>query len=54
MQENPNVVPENIIKLFDDVKKCCESEWDIISFVFPKPENVMQQLIQRIFAQSVF
>jgi hypothetical protein len=54
MHENPNVVPESIIKLFDDVKKCCQLEWDIISMVFPNPENVMQQLIQRIFAQSVF
>jgi hypothetical protein len=50
---DPNIVPESIIKLFGDIKKCCELEWDVISFVFPNPVYVMQHLIQRIFAQSV-
>ena len=50
---DPSIVPDTIKKLYDDIQKCCASEWDIISLVFPNPIHVMQQLIQRIFAQSV-
>ncbi|KAI8824861.1 exocyst complex component Sec10-like protein, partial [Fimicolochytrium jonesii] len=43
----------DLVALCDEVRKTCKEEWAVIRAVFPNPQTVMQQFIQRIFAQSI-
>ncbi|KAJ3141487.1 Exocyst complex component 5 [Physocladia obscura] len=42
-----------LAKLFEEVKATIPQEWGIISSVFPNSVSVMQNFVQRVFAQSV-
>ncbi|TPX60009.1 hypothetical protein PhCBS80983_g02072 [Powellomyces hirtus] len=42
-----------LARLCDEIRKTCKQEWNVIRAVFPNAQAVMQQFIQRIFAQSI-
>ncbi|KAI9102714.1 exocyst complex component Sec10-like protein [Phlyctochytrium arcticum] len=42
-----------LVRLCDEIKKTCSREWEVIWAVFPNAASVMQQFIQRVFAQSI-
>lgn len=42
-----------LIEFYTEIKKTCSQEWETMSLVFPNAQYVMQQFVQRIFAQSV-
>ncbi|KAJ3045432.1 Exocyst complex component 5 [Rhizophlyctis rosea] len=43
----------SLLSLYDDIRKTCQQEWSVIYQVFPNSASVMQQFVQRIFAQLV-
>jgi len=46
------VNPE-LARLYDEIRKSCNEEWEKISKIFPNASYVMKMFIQRIFVQSV-
>ncbi|KAJ3021108.1 Exocyst complex component 5 [Thoreauomyces humboldtii] len=47
------VATARLIRLCDEIRTTCKQEWNVIRAVFPNAPVVMQQFIQRIFAQSI-
>ncbi|KAJ3054447.1 Exocyst complex component 5 [Rhizophlyctis rosea] len=53
-EDAQDLVPDqSLLSLYDDIRKTCQQEWAIIYEVFPNSASVMQQFVQRIFAQLV-
>ncbi|KAJ3152868.1 Exocyst complex component 5 [Geranomyces variabilis] len=52
-EANDEPESEALAKLCDEVRRTCKKEWEVIRAVFPNAPVVMQQFIQRIFAQSI-
>ncbi|KAJ3279781.1 Exocyst complex component 5 [Borealophlyctis nickersoniae] len=42
-----------LLQLYADIEKTCKEEWEVIFVVFENAVAVMQQFVQRIFAQLV-
>ncbi|KAI9001673.1 exocyst complex component Sec10-like protein [Gaertneriomyces semiglobifer] len=42
-----------LMTLYEEIRRTCKTEWAVIRTVFPNATTVMQQFIQRIFAQSI-
>ncbi|KAJ1940002.1 Exocyst complex component 5, partial [Linderina pennispora] len=40
-------------QLYDDTRKMMFKDWTVISEVFPRPVEVMQQLLKRVFEQTI-
>jgi len=51
--ENISAVNSELSKLYDEIRKSCNEEWEKISKIFPNASYVMKMFIQRIFVQSI-
>ncbi|ORX63320.1 exocyst complex component Sec10 [Anaeromyces robustus] len=51
--DNISAVNPELSKLYDEIRKSCNEEWEKISQIFPNASYVMKMFIQRIFVQSI-
>jgi len=51
--DNIAVVNSELARLYDEIRKSCNEEWEKISKIFPNASYVMKMFVQRIFVQSI-
>ncbi|KAJ3124738.1 Exocyst complex component 5 [Nowakowskiella sp. JEL0407] len=49
----PAIPNPNLVKLCDQIKQYVKQEWTVISAVFPNFVSVIQNFVQRVFAQTI-
>ncbi|KAI8834800.1 exocyst complex component Sec10-like protein [Chytriomyces cf. hyalinus JEL632] len=47
------ILNPKLMRLFEEVRTTIPQEWEIIAAVFPNSVSVMQNFVQRVFAQSI-
>ncbi|KND04859.1 uncharacterized protein SPPG_00558 [Spizellomyces punctatus DAOM BR117] len=52
-EDDPTKADLGLVRLCNEIRQTCAQEWEVIRAVFPNAPVVMQQFIQRIFAQSI-
>jgi len=51
--DNIKAVNPELTRLYDEIRKSCNEEWEKISKIFPNASYVMKMFVQRIFVQSI-